>query len=74
MITLGELFKIVKSLALSDIIDLKRCYYLHYIRDPVEKCYLHGFYRCFEFSLCCSCLDQGSMRTLVLHLWFQSQE
>ena len=45
MITLGELFKIVKSLASSDIIDLKRCYYLHNIRDPVEKYYLHGFYR-----------------------------
>ena len=37
MITLGELFKIVKSLASSDIIDLKRCYYLHNIRDPVEN-------------------------------------
>ena len=35
--------EIVKSLASSEIICFKRCYYLHDIRDPVEKYYLHGF-------------------------------
>ena len=34
--------EIVKSLASSEIIYFKRCYYFHDIRDPVEK-YLHGF-------------------------------
>ena len=44
---IGELVKkldeIVKSLASSEIIYFKRCYYLHDIRDTVEKYYLHGF-------------------------------
>ena len=44
---IGELVnkwnEIAKSLASSEIIYFKRCYYLHDIRDPVEKCYLHGF-------------------------------
>ena len=35
--------EIVKSLASSEIIYFKRCYYSHDIRDPVEKYYLHGF-------------------------------
>ena len=35
--------EIAKSLASSEIIYFKRCYYLHDIRDPVEKYYLHGF-------------------------------
>ena len=35
--------EIVKSLASSEIIYFKPCYYLHDIRDPVEKYYLHGF-------------------------------
>ena len=44
---IGELVnkwnQFVKSLASSEIINFKRCYYLHDIRDPVEKYYLHGF-------------------------------
>ena len=44
---IGELVnkwnEIVKSLASSEIIYFKRCYYLHDICDPVEKYYLHGF-------------------------------
>ena len=35
--------EIVKILVLSEIIYFKRCYYLHDIRDPVEKYYLQGF-------------------------------
>ena len=36
--------EIVKSLASSKIIYLKPSYYLHDIRDPAEKYYLHGFF------------------------------
>ena len=35
--------EIVKSLASSEIIYFKRCFYLYDIRDPVEKYYLHDF-------------------------------
>ena len=35
--------EIVKSLASSEIIYFKRCFYLFDIRDPVEKYYLHDF-------------------------------
>ena len=45
---IGELVnkwdEIVKSLASSEIICFKRCYYLHDVHDPVEKYYLHGFF------------------------------
>ena len=44
---IGELVnkwnEIAKSLASSEIIYFKRCFYLHDICDPVEKYYLHGF-------------------------------
>ena len=33
----------IKSIASSEIIYFKRCYYLHDIRDPEEKYCLHGF-------------------------------
>ena len=35
--------EIIESLASLEIIYFKRCYYLHYICDPVEKYHLHGF-------------------------------
>lgn len=45
---IGELVnkwdEIVKSLASSDVIYFKRCYYSYNIRNPVEQYYLHNYF------------------------------